>query len=195
MSETNSANDSLYESYSQLEGLDDDQSNSLKDELTIASIKKISYSKVLRLIKNIPAMCRMHYISREFRRLRKSDPNNHHPVKPKRGEIYNALITENVGSEISDNHLVVIISNERTNIYAEKINVLPIEGDGQNVPPYLAKLENIDLEFGFLDKNPSRIIIPEILTIDKARLQLKIGKIKKEKMIEINTKLKRQLDC
>jgi mRNA-degrading endonuclease toxin of MazEF toxin-antitoxin module len=110
-----------------------------------------------------------------------------------RGEIYNALITENIGSEINDNHLIVVISNERTNIYADKINVLPIEGDGAVVPNYLEQLTNNDLEYGHLDKNPSRVIIPEILTIDKARLEHRIGKIKKEKIDQISKKILKQL--
>lgn len=161
--------------------------------INIKNIKDISFSKLKKFIKNLYILCKLHYISLENRKIRDKHPEKRHPIQPLRGEIYNALITENIGSEICDNHLVVIISNPHTNIFAEKINVLPIEGDGNKVPSYLVKLSNEDLEYGKLDKNPSRIIIPEIITIDKARLGLKIGLIKKEKMLEINKKIIKQL--
>lgn len=138
-------------------------------------------------------MCRLHYNSLEYRKIRINDNYKHHPIRPMRGEIYNAIITENIGSEINDNHLIIVMSNPKTNIFADKINVLPIEGNGNIVPKYLVQLTNDDLEFGALDKDPSRIIIPEILTIDKARLGMKIGKIKDSKMKTISDKLKKQL--
>lgn len=162
--------------------------------LRVGNIKDISYSKLLKLINNLYTMCRLHYISLENRKIKKLLPEGRHPIQPDRGEIYNAIITENVGSEINDNHLVVVISNEKTNVFAEKINVVPIEGDGNDVPSYLVKLENADLEFGNLNKDPSRVIIPEILTIDKSRLDLKVGKINEKKMLEISRKIMKQLD-
>ncbi|KQL54521.1 hypothetical protein AN964_14140 [Heyndrickxia shackletonii] len=47
--------------------------------------------------------------------------------------------------------------------------------------------------YGNLDKDPSRINITEILTIDKARLDTRVGKIKNDLFKDINFKLKRQL--
>lgn len=86
--------------------------------------------------------------------------------------------------------MVIIISNDTGNIYSEKVNVLPIEGDGTKInPKYQMRLPNSDLESGHLDKDPSRIIFTDIMTIDKARLDIKIGMIKHEKMKEINSNL------
>jgi mRNA-degrading endonuclease toxin of MazEF toxin-antitoxin module len=74
------------------------------------------------------------------------------------------------------------------------VTILPIEGDGNIIDlKYQMQLSNDDLIDGHLDKNPSRIIISDIITIDKSRLQRKIGTIKSTKMIEINERLRKQL--
>lgn len=182
--------------YNSLIDLSESQRNQLKDLFSrvLIDIKSISLTKVISLLRYLPVLCRLHYISYENRKRKNIHPEKHHPVQPIRGEIYNTLITENIGSEINGNHLAIVISNAKTNIFADKINIVPIEGDGNKITTYLVQLRNEDLEDGHLDKDPSRIIIPEILTVDKARLQNRIGKIKEEKMKIINDKLKRQLD-
>lgn len=117
-----------------------------------------------------------------------------HPVQVKRGSIYNADITTGIGSELKGNHLVIIMQNKNGNIFAEKVNVIIIEGDGKNInPKYQVQLSNDDLVNGCLDKNPSRIIPTEILTIDKARIKNCIGEIQPDKMEEIDMKVINQL--
>ena len=102
---------------------------------------------------------------------------------------------ENIGSELCGNHLVIIIQNDKGNIFSEKVNVIAIEGDGNKInETYHATLCNKDLIFGALDKDPSRVVITEIMTLDKARLERKIGKINPEKIKEISRKIKRQLE-
>ena len=59
------------------------------------------------------------------------------------------FITEGVGSELCGNHLVVIIQNKKANIYSEKVNVLPIEGDGTKINPnYQVRLSSAELADG-----------------------------------------------
>lgn len=100
-------------------------------------------------------------------------------MKPQRGEIYNAFITEGVGSELYGNHLVIIVQNKKGNIYSEKVNVLPIEGDGTKINPnYQVRLSSDNIIGCKLDKDPSRIIITDIMTLDKTRLGRKIGRLK-----------------
>lgn len=159
-------------------------------------ISKDNIEKIISYVKQIPLMCSLNVKSIEFRRLRSLDEHKLHPKSVGRGEIYNLEITEGIGSELSDNHLVVIIQNKKGNMYSEKVNVLPIEGDGRRFNPnYQKQLKNDDLEYGHLDKNPSRIIITDILTYDKARLKNKIGKVKPEYMSKIiDVALKKQLE-
>lgn len=185
------------ESYKDLEKLDETQKESLIElsKSKIDDIRKISNNKSSSIIKTIPEMCELHYMSLENRKLRNENKKKIHPVRVVRGEIYNARITENIGSELCQNHLVIIIQNKKGNMYSEKVNVITIEGNGNSINEnYQMRLSNDDLEFGKLDKNPSRAIITDILTIDKARLARKIGKIKDEKILELNEKIKKQLE-
>lgn len=164
-------------------------------------LKQVSVKKAAHYIASLSDICKMHHASMENRKAKLEHPYKHHPVKPLRGEIYNAILTEGIGSELSGNHLVVIIQNAKGNIYGEKINVIPIEGDGNKINPnYQERLTSEDLEADasgmsvVLHKDPSRIILTDILTIDKARLQRRIGRIKREKMEIINKMLKNQLE-
>ena len=55
------------------------------------------------------------------------------------------------------------------------------------------KLNNTDLQIGKIDKDPSRIIFSDIMTIDKARLGRKIGILKKEKLELLSNSIKKHL--
>lgn len=120
---------------------------------TLSTLKHISINKITLIIRNIPDICRLHHLSCENRKSKNSNKNKYHTVKPYRGEIYNAIITERIGSELSGNHLDIIMQNKKGNIFGEKVNILPIEGDGNKInPKYQIKLTNDDLESGSLDK-------------------------------------------
>jgi mRNA-degrading endonuclease toxin of MazEF toxin-antitoxin module len=163
------------------------------DNIVLNFEQKNSY-KIFQYLKQIPKLCALNNLSAKNRELRTLDTRHFHPVKVFRGEIHNANITEGVGSELSGDHLIIIIQNKTSNIFGEKVTILPIEGDGNIIDlKYQMQLSNDDLIDGHLDKNPSRIIISDIITIDKSRLQRKIGTIKSTKMIEINERLRKQL--
>ena len=150
--------------------------------------------KVLSYLKQIPFQCSLNLLSQDNRRLRELDEKHQHPKGVSRGEIYNFKITEGIGSELSNNHLCIIIQNTKGNIYSEKVNVVPMEGDGRNINPnYQMSIVNDDLIYGHLDKDPSRIIFSDILTYDKARIGKKVGKVKPEKMKYLNDAIKKQL--
>lgn len=183
--------------YNSLNNLNDSDKASLTSvfQNILASLKHISVNKVISYLRYIPDQCRMHHNSVENRKLRSSHTQKYHPVKPCRGEIYNAFITEGVGSELCGNHLVVIVQNKKANIYSEKVNILPIEGDGTKINPnYQVRLSSSDLADGRLDKEPSRIIITDITTIDKARLGRRIGCLTSECLASVDKLLKRHLE-
>lgn len=184
-------------SYNDLKNLEDINKSTLSSMFTgiLTNIKATSFKKMASIIKDIPEVCRISYQSYENSQLRKVTYNNMHPVRPSRGEIYNAFITEGVGKELSGNHPVVVIQGVAANMYSDKVNVLPIEGDGKNIKSsYQEKLTSDDLEGDvILLKEESRIITSDILTLDKARLGKKVGKVKKEKMDIIDKKVKKQL--
>lgn len=160
-------------------------------------LRKPIVSKVIALLRCVPLWAKIHFDSLENKKIQQAETKfpKKHPVRPKRGQIFNAEIGENVGSELSGNHLVIIIQNTKGNIYSEKVNVIPIEGDGNKIKPSVhLKLTNEDLEYGYLDKDPSRVIFADIMTIDKARLGRRIGQIKSQKINEICKKIKEQLE-
>lgn len=174
---------------------DDKQTLSSSFQTLLSNLKHISFTKALNYLRYIPNQCLMHYNSTENRKLRTTHPKKYHPVKTRRGEIYNAFLTEGVGSELCGNHLVLIMQNQKANIYSEKVNVLPIEGNGTVINPnFHFPLFSENLSYGSLDKNPSRIIITDITTIDKARLGKKIGCISQECLDTVSTLLKKQLE-
>ena len=160
----------------------------------LTNIKNISFRKSTSLIKDFPSICEMSYKSYEYIEKKKISNTNMHPIIPTRGEIYNAFITEGVGRELTGNHLVVILQNQNSNMYSDKVTVVPIEGDGNKIKPsYQTKLTNEDLYSGKLDKDPSRIIFADIMTIDKSRLGRKISIIKDEKIQKLNKLIKKHL--
>ena len=159
------------------------------------TISNVNIDKIIACIKQIPKICEIDIKSDANKQLRDSHPKHYHPIKVFKGEIYNAQITQNAGGESSDNHLVVIIQGFSSNVYGEKVTILPIEGDGNKVNPhYQIKWTNADLEEGPLNKNPSRIIFTDIMTLDKARLDRRIGKLNPTKIEEVNRYLVALLD-
>ena len=77
----------------------------------------------------------------------------------------------------------------------KKVNVLPIEGDGTKINPnYQVRLSSAELADGKLDKEPSRIIITDITTIDKARLGRRIGRLTPECLAAVEKLLKHHLE-
>ena len=184
--------------YNNLKDMDPSNKTTLSSMFVgiLTNIKNTSFRKMAAIIKDIPAICKMSYESFENSQLRKSNYNKVHPIVPQKGEVYNAFITEGVGRELCGTHPVVIMQNKSQNLHSDKVNVLPIEGDGNTInPKYQEQITSSDFEDNItLTKDPSRVIISDILTIDKARLGKKVGKLKQEKIDILNEKLKIQLD-
>lgn len=183
-------------SYNTLKDLEQNNKSTLLSMFSgiLNNIKNISFRKSSSIIKDFPSVCELSYKSHEYVERKKSSNTNMHPIIPTKGEIYNAFITEGVGRELTGNHLVVIIQNQNSNMYSDKVTVVPIEGDGNKIKKsYQVKLTNNDLFSGKLDKDPSRIIFSDILTIDKARLGRKIGSLKDDKINRLNFLIKKHL--
>lgn len=184
--------------YSELNNLNDSQKSTLSSMFSgiLDNIKIASLRKLPSLIRDIPAICEMHYNSYINTQEAKNHIQKLHPIRPNRGEIYFAYITEGVGTELCGMHPVLIVQNQNSNIHSSKVNVLPIEGDGNKIKPkFQEQITSDDLTgTGTLKKDPSRVIVSDIMTIDKSRLYGKIGKLNKDKMDIICEKLKKQLD-
>jgi mRNA-degrading endonuclease toxin of MazEF toxin-antitoxin module len=120
-------------------------------------------------------------------------PQKHHPIQPSRREIYTAEMGSNVGTEFQDLHPVLILQNNTGNLFGNTTIVLPITEDKGKYDKHIhLRIYNTDFESTVrngLDKDPSRIKIADITTIDKARLKTKIGKVTEEFMGIVERKL------
>ncbi len=149
--------------YNSLNNINDSDRSSLTSVFQgiLISLKHISVNKAISYLRYIPEQCRMHHNSSENRKLRSSHEKKFHPIKPYRGEIYNAFI----------------------------------EGDGTKINPnYQVRLSSAELADGKLDKEPSRIIVTDITTIDKARLGRRIGRLTPECLAIVDKLLKNHLE-
>ena len=151
--------------------------------------------EIQRYLKDIITNIKLNFISKNNRSIQTSNPDKTHPTKIHSGEIYYITMTDGVGTELKGDHLGVVIQNTKANLYSSKVNVVPIEGDGTKINKnYNVELTNADLSEGHIDKDPSRVITTDILTLDKCRLGRKIGKVTPEKLSEIKKFVRKQLD-
>jgi mRNA-degrading endonuclease toxin of MazEF toxin-antitoxin module len=189
----------LSKKYDELDELNAKSREVLKisSERVINRIKITDFVKFKAYMESISLGLKITYESDQHQkqRVKIGKEKGQHPLKPIKGQIYNALLGENFGSELSGQHPVIVIQNSSGNLFAQKVIVVPIEGDGNVIDEsYMMKITDDDLEDNDkLTKNPSRIIVSEIITIDKARLGVKVGKLKSETIRLLNKKLYSQL--
>lgn len=111
---------------------------------------------------------------------------NMHPVRIKQRHIYVVDFGKNVGREFQDIHLGLVIQNDRGNLYSDNVIVLPIteyKSDKQYHDKFQHKICNSYFEEtiqGGLDKDPSKVKIADITTVDKARVLKEVGTLNKK---------------
>ena len=113
------------------------------------------------------------------------DEKKHHPVKVKKRAIYVIDFGKNVGKEFEDLHLGLVIQNDIGNLYGDNVIVLPIT-DFKSKDKYNPKLHHKiwnsyfeSVTLNGLDKDPSKVKISDITTVDKARFGRMVGIINK----------------
>ena len=105
----------------------------------------------------------------------------------KRGEIYLAALDPFVGKEISKTRPVVIVSNDKNNEFSGTVTILPITSKNlKRIYPFEVFLSEGS---GNLPKN-SKVKADQIRTLDKKRIIRVIGKLRKDKIDEIEKALK-----
>jgi len=111
-------------------------------------------------------------------------------TSPKRGEIWVVEFDPSVGTEIQKTRPALIISNNIANDKTSKVTVVPLTSRIKQNPIVIIvdpdKLNKLDKQ--------SLIRIPDICTFDKRRLKNKIGELSKEKLKEVDKKLKLHLE-
>ena len=104
-----------------------------------------------------------------------------------RGDVWYANL-DGVGSEQKGFRPVVIVSNEMNNEHAKTVTILPITSKlcKHNIPTHY--IVNVD----FLTKI-SIVVAEQIRTVDKSRLERKIGRFDDMHMKKINNIMRIQL--
>lgn len=112
-----------------------------------------------------------------------------------RAEIWKIEIPIGIGNETNGYRWVIIISNKTHACCSNTVNVVYLDGsiDGVINEESQMEIKNEDLNYGELEKDPSRINITDIYTIDKKRLMERKGKVSGEFMQELMKRIAKQL--
>lgn len=119
--------------------------------------------------------------------------NNLHPIRPRKGEIYLIEFGQNIGNELSNTHMGIIIQNSLKNSISSTIVVIPISSSPKLYDTH-EKILQEDIIEGRLNKLPSKAKTEQITCIDKARLIHKVGKLSTNFMNRLEKRLLKNLD-
>ena len=125
--------------------------------------------------------------------LNRHKQNGFHPIRPKRGEIYLIDFGQNIGSEINDIHMGIIIQSSIKNNVSNTVIVVPISSSPKLCDTH-ELITNLDIQSGHLNKIPSKAKAEQLTCIDKARLIHKIGNLTPDFMHRLDTRILRNLD-
>ena len=109
---------------------------------------------------------------------------------PKRGEIWFVSLEPVAGHEIGKTRSALVMSNDRNNLFAETVTVLPITSKTEKIYPFEVFLPR---EETHLDKD-SKVKCNQIRTIDKKRLINFVSALLPEKLEKVEKALLIHLD-
>lgn len=104
-----------------------------------------------------------------------------------RGDIFTAQLDPTVGHEIKKTRPVIVVSNNANNEMSKTVTVVPLTSKNTNrIRHFEALIINLN--------KPSKAKADQVRTLDKSRLQKKIGKISQEAHKKLNQALLVHLD-
>jgi mRNA interferase MazF len=103
----------------------------------------------------------------------------------KRGEIWWVNISPSVGSEIRKTRPAVIVSNDTSNLFSKRVQVVPATSNTDKLYPPEC--------YAQIKGKTSKIMADQILTVSKERLYDRIGKVTDEELAEIERVISLQL--
>lgn len=101
---------------------------------------------------------------------------------PKRGEVYWVNLDPTVGTEINKKRPCLIISNDEGNEESSRVTVAAITSSVKTVYPFQVKV--------CVQNREGKVLLNQIRTIDKQRLDGKIAALDKETMNQVDEALK-----
>ena len=119
--------------------------------------------------------------------------NNLHPIRPRKGDIYLIDFGQNVGSELNNTHMGIIMQDSLKNSIANTVLVVPISSSPKLYDTH-EKILQTDIQSGKLDKLPSKAKAEQITCIDKARLVHKIGELTPDFIQRLEKRILKNID-
>ncbi len=116
-----------------------------------------------------------------------------HPLRPRKGDIYLIDFGENIGNELSNTHMGIIIQDSIKNSVSSTTIVIPISSSAKLYDTH-EKITQDDIKIGQLNKLPSKAKAEQMTCIDKARLIHKIGQLTPDFMQRLERRIKKNLD-
>jgi|GEM_PF-2595464 len=119
--------------------------------------------------------------------------NNLHPIRPRKGEIYLIEFGQNIGRELCNTHMGIIMQDSFKNSISSTVIVIPISSSPKLYDTHERILEN-DIEEGNLKKLPSKAKAEQITYVDKSRLIHKIGRMSPNFILRLEKRVLKNLD-
>lgn len=118
--------------------------------------------------------------------------SNHAINSPKRGEIYLIDFGVNVGSELNNIHMGIIVQSSYKNNVSNTVVVVPISSSPKLYDTH-EQITSSDIKSGHLNKLPSKAKSEQITCIDKSRIIHKIGSVTPDFMSRLDIKILKNL--
>ena len=119
--------------------------------------------------------------------------NGLHPLRPRKGEIFLIDFGQNVGAELSDTHMGIIIQDSLKNSVSSTVIAIPISSSSKLYDTHEKIIKN-DIQQGKLNKLPCKAKAEQITCIDKARLIHKVGELTPDFMERLEKRILKNLD-
>ena len=116
-----------------------------------------------------------------------------HPLRPRKGDIYLIEFGQNVGNELSNTHMGIIMQESLKNSISSTVVVIPISSS-QKLYDTHEKIISSDVQKGKLNKLPSKAKAEQITCIDKSRLIHKVGELTPNFMRRLEKRILNNLD-
>ena len=100
---------------------------------------------------------------------------------PRRGEIYWVALDPAVGTEIKKTRPAVVVSNDSCNTHGSRVVVLPVTSNVDSLYPGEALIR--------IKGQPGRALGDQIRSLDKIRLQSRIGSLTTQEMAAVDEAL------